>query len=232
MSAGGPKVGVSRGILAAVALDSRPRRWRCPEAPRYKRPGLAPLHAIELQRAIAKSVTDWPYATSDTALDASSAVQDEVHNVARTPPRSSSPATASAAPKRSPDLRDHYQHPQTGFHVPMEATVDPPFWGSPLEADHPRNGVLIPCRFTSSRGPSARRSRSGRAVSASTRPACRRFDGVLLGPCHPRSGALRSPWRRIICPPIASQAFRPQQCIDPRQTAGRRAATGLLLAIE
>src|SRR5438132_14052142 len=31
---------------------------------------------------------------------------------------------------------------------PMEATVEPPFRGSRLDADHPENGVLIPCRFT------------------------------------------------------------------------------------
>jgi SAM-dependent methyltransferase len=30
----------------------------------------------------------------------------------------------------------------------MEATVDPPSRGSRLDADHPLNGVLIPCRFT------------------------------------------------------------------------------------
>ncbi len=32
----------------------------------------------------------------------------------------------------------------------MEATVDPPSRGSRLDADHPLNGVLIPCRFTMS----------------------------------------------------------------------------------
>src|SRR3954447_9320008 len=32
----------------------------------------------------------------------------------------------------------------------MEATVDPPSPGSRLNADHPENGVLIPCRFTPS----------------------------------------------------------------------------------
>src|SRR5207245_116387 len=31
---------------------------------------------------------------------------------------------------------------------PTEATVDPPPPGSRLDADHPENGVLIPCRFT------------------------------------------------------------------------------------
>src|SRR4051812_48566241 len=31
---------------------------------------------------------------------------------------------------------------------PMEATVDPPSPGSRLDADHPDNGVLIPCLFT------------------------------------------------------------------------------------
>jgi uncharacterized protein Yka (UPF0111/DUF47 family) len=31
---------------------------------------------------------------------------------------------------------------------PKEATVDPPSRGSRLDADHPENGVLIPCRFT------------------------------------------------------------------------------------
>src|SRR5713101_8206676 len=31
---------------------------------------------------------------------------------------------------------------------PMEATVDPPSPGSRLDADHPENGVLIPCLFT------------------------------------------------------------------------------------
>jgi hypothetical protein len=30
----------------------------------------------------------------------------------------------------------------------MEANVDPSFPGSRLDADHPENGVLIPCRFT------------------------------------------------------------------------------------
>src|SRR3954447_5313663 len=30
----------------------------------------------------------------------------------------------------------------------MEATVDPPSPGSRLDADHPENGVLIPCLFT------------------------------------------------------------------------------------
>jgi transposase len=30
----------------------------------------------------------------------------------------------------------------------MEAIVDPPFRGSRLDADHPQNGVLIPCRST------------------------------------------------------------------------------------
>jgi hypothetical protein len=33
---------------------------------------------------------------------------------------------------------------------PTEATVDPPSRGSRLDADHPENGVLIPCRFTHS----------------------------------------------------------------------------------
>src|SRR5712671_4287258 len=33
---------------------------------------------------------------------------------------------------------------------PTEATVDPPSRGSRLDADHPQNGVLIPCRFTTS----------------------------------------------------------------------------------
>src|SRR5580658_8999506 len=51
---------------------------------------------------------------------------------------------------RPTDLRDrlHYQHPQPGPHVPMEATVDPLPPGSRLDADHPENGVLIPCLFT------------------------------------------------------------------------------------
>src|SRR5438477_12030850 len=31
---------------------------------------------------------------------------------------------------------------------PTEATVDPPSRGSRLDADHPENGVLIPCLFT------------------------------------------------------------------------------------
>src|SRR5208283_34661 len=31
---------------------------------------------------------------------------------------------------------------------PMEAIVNPPSRGSRLDADHPQNGVLIPCRFT------------------------------------------------------------------------------------
>src|SRR5437868_12736934 len=31
---------------------------------------------------------------------------------------------------------------------PTEATVDPPSRGSRLDADHPENGVLIPCVFT------------------------------------------------------------------------------------
>src|SRR5215469_12354997 len=31
---------------------------------------------------------------------------------------------------------------------PMEAIVNPPSQGSRLDADHPQNGVLIPCRFT------------------------------------------------------------------------------------
>ena len=31
---------------------------------------------------------------------------------------------------------------------PTEATVDPPSRGSRLDADHPENGVLIPCRST------------------------------------------------------------------------------------
>jgi hypothetical protein len=31
---------------------------------------------------------------------------------------------------------------------PTEATVDPPSRGSRLDADHPENGVLIPCRLT------------------------------------------------------------------------------------
>src|SRR5436853_6954038 len=35
---------------------------------------------------------------------------------------------------------------------PTEATVDPPSRGSRLDADHPENGVLIPCRFTPHRG--------------------------------------------------------------------------------
>jgi hypothetical protein len=52
--------------------------------------------------------------------------------------------------KRATDLCDrlHYQHPQPGFHVPMEATVDPPPRGSRLDVDQPQNGVLIACRFT------------------------------------------------------------------------------------
>jgi len=39
-------------------------------------------------------------------------------------------------------------HPATMF--PTEAIVNPPSRGSRLDADHPRNGVLIPCRFTAS----------------------------------------------------------------------------------
>src|SRR6266436_9004780 len=31
---------------------------------------------------------------------------------------------------------------------PMEAIVNPPSRGSRLDADHPQNGGLIPCRFT------------------------------------------------------------------------------------
>src|SRR5260370_16507433 len=38
--------------------------------------------------------------------------------------------------------------PATMF--PMEAIVNPTSRGSRLDADHPRNGVLIPCRFTDS----------------------------------------------------------------------------------
>src|ERR1700730_9595500 len=34
---------------------------------------------------------------------------------------------------------------------PTEATVDPLSRGSRLDADHPENGVLIPCRFTTCR---------------------------------------------------------------------------------
>ena len=30
----------------------------------------------------------------------------------------------------------------------VEASVDPQCGGSRLDADHPENGVLIPCRFT------------------------------------------------------------------------------------
>src|SRR5438477_5486947 len=37
---------------------------------------------------------------------------------------------------------------------PTEATVDPPSPGSRLDADHPENGVLIPCLFTPSAIPS------------------------------------------------------------------------------
>ena len=32
--------------------------------------------------------------------------------------------------------------------IPHEATVDRPSRGARLDADHPENGVLIPCRFT------------------------------------------------------------------------------------
>src|SRR5207302_3391946 len=64
---------------------------------------------------------------------------------------------------------------------PTEATVDPPSRGSRLDADHPENGVLIPCRFTlrghgavrqpapGSRIPRFGRHRHGRHVHA--RPA-------------------------------------------------------------
>jgi hypothetical protein len=37
---------------------------------------------------------------------------------------------------------------QSGPRIGTEATVDPPSRGSQLDADHPQNGVLIPCRFT------------------------------------------------------------------------------------
>src|SRR5437868_7255293 len=36
---------------------------------------------------------------------------------------------------------------------PTEATVDPPSRGSRLDADHPENGVLIPCLFTADPSP-------------------------------------------------------------------------------
>ena len=36
---------------------------------------------------------------------------------------------------------------------PTEATVDPLSRGSRLDADHPENGVLIPCRFTAMERP-------------------------------------------------------------------------------
>src|SRR5260370_19571945 len=53
-------------------------------------------------------------------------------------------------------------HPATMF--PMEAIVNPPSRGSRLDADHPRNGVLIPCRFT---------LRGGRPATVASHPVCR-----------------------------------------------------------
>jgi hypothetical protein len=49
---------------------------------------------------------------------------------------------------------------------PTEATVDPLSRGSRLDADHPENGVLIPCRFTA-----VRHSRAVQRLSSATRQA-------------------------------------------------------------
>src|SRR5258708_36147782 len=55
--------------------------------------------------------------------------------------------------KCAEDLRNRFQNqqPNLGFQRIMEASVDPSAPGSRLDADHPENGVLIPCRNTSSR---------------------------------------------------------------------------------
>src|SRR3954470_23561190 len=57
---------------------------------------------------------------------------------------------------------------------PTEATVDPPSRGSRLDADHPANGVLIPCRFTLPG--SIRPTRPSRAMASTApepeQPAC------------------------------------------------------------
>jgi hypothetical protein len=48
----------------------------------------------------------------------------------------------------------------------MEATVNPRHPGSRLDADHPENGVLIPCRITVAT-PAARQNRSKRPRTSS-----------------------------------------------------------------
>src|SRR6516165_2606125 len=65
---------------------------------------------------------------------------------------------------------------------PMEATVDPSSPGSRLDADHPENGVLIPCLFTVDR----------RAVSGDTILRLAADDGGVApgGPSRqPQAGA-------------------------------------------
>src|SRR6202047_3687318 len=50
---------------------------------------------------------------------------------------------------------------------PTEATVDPPSRGSRLDADHPENGVLIPCRSTVRLRPSSNEAaEQGRATGS------------------------------------------------------------------
>src|SRR3954469_18237538 len=90
----------------------------------------------------------------------------------------------------------------------MGAIVDPPSPGSRLDADHPENGVLIPCRFTppeggvvvclDEMGPQSARSYPGRRVVKPAPPKAqrakqeidygRRGKGYVFGAFRPATG--------------------------------------------
>src|SRR6266568_8378578 len=74
---------------------------------------------------------------------------------------------------------------------PMEATVDPSSRGSRLDADHPENGVLIPCVFTDVPA----RERFAAALDAASRYVALRPDpqnvGLLLDAAHAAKLAIK-----------------------------------------
>src|SRR5260370_2759812 len=72
-------------------------------------------------------------------------------------------------------------HPATMF--PMEAIVNPPSRGSRLDGDHPRNGVLIPCRFTVNPRFSRKRQYGGPSRRGAGRGLIRR---LRIAPCRGR----------------------------------------------
>jgi hypothetical protein len=83
----------------------------------------------------------------------------------------------------APDLRYrfHHQHPEPGPMSPMEAIVDPPFPGSRSDADHPQNGVLIPCPFTARSASQQFRARPFIAVTVRRSPRSKQPGPIRVG---------------------------------------------------